>query len=223
MNAVVQGSTADKPVRARQFGRQYDYENGTVTLTSAYDKNWKYTFSLANVDPQVVKSFAIQSMADYIVNEMNETLKDTEAGDEAARKVKALEIAVEAQGEIEQGQVDFRAGSGLGGARSAIGALGQVLFEMGKTFIVIPTGDTREEGATEPKGDVINTKVEFTDLHSARAAVKKLYTSTTAYGDKKLTGRMYFNAIQMDKDVAPKLAALRKEKKPVVGAESIMG
>lgn len=226
MNDATQGSEVKKAIRTRVFGRVYDYDKGTVTITVAYDPTFKKVVSLDAVPPEVLKSFALQSVADYVVQQMNDTLKDeTDSKDETTRQLAALEVVDEAFDEVVKGQVDFREGNGLGGvgeARSAIGNLGNAVFELGKTFFMVPSGDTRTE-PDKPAGEITWTKLTFADAPAARAAAKVLYTSTKAYGDKKLTGRMMFNVIQQDESVKAKLAEKVKAAKPKVDLNSLMG
>lgn len=192
-----------KAKRERQFGRVYDHAAGTAVLSSAFAKGYKLDVALAAIPQNVIQGFALQSLCDYVVNEANDALKDgpekkegeTPATEEEKRMY-ALKVLEEALGELVSGNVDFRSGTGLGGARSAIGAVGQALFELGKKFVMQPDG----------------TKLEFSDVNSARDAVKRLYTNTTAFGPNKISGRMIFNAIQNDEKVKAKVDELRKAK-----------
>lgn len=201
-------TTETKIKRERQFGRVYNHETGEVTITAAFDKDFKKTISLSAFPENVLRGFALQAVADYFVNEANDVLKDTkETPEESERRKAAIEVFDEVEGDLKESKIDFRTGTGIGGARSAIGALGQALFELGKKFVMLPDG----------------TKLEFSDLHGARGAVKTLYMATEPVGEKKITGRMIFNAIQADETVAAKLAELRKSKKAKVDTTSFLG
>jgi hypothetical protein len=222
MNDTTNTATA-KATRERQFGRVYDYEKGTVTITAAFDKDFTKTLALSAIPANVLEGFALQSIADYAVQEMNETLKDETVGDEAARRAAALKVFDEANAELTEGKIDFRTGVGLGGMRSAIGIMGTVLFELGKSYVLNQRGE----------------KLSFTDIHSARAAVKSLYLDTTPKGpfkdklddkgqpvkdkegkviqvpvnpDSGLTGRMIFNAIGTVPEVKAAMDAKRTAK-----------
>lgn len=210
----------------RQFGRMYDYEKGAAVVNSAFDKEFNLTVELGKIPENVLRGFALQSALDYIVGEANEALKEEKEGEsEDERRARALGVAQEAYNELVEGKVDFRAGAGLGGMRSAIGALGTVLFELGKKALLNQRGE----------------RLPFTDLHGARAAAKALYLDTTPKGpfeevkddkgqvvknedgspklkglakDSWLTGRMIFNAICETPEIAEKLAAMRPAPKP---------
>jgi hypothetical protein len=182
----------------RQFGREYDYVAGTAVITSAYDKDFKGTVSLEALPDNVKAAFILQSAANYCVEAMNEVLNDDKfEGTEDERKAKALATFEEAKQELEKGELDFRTGVGLGGMRSAIGALGTVLFDLGKTFVMNAKGE----------------KLSFSDVHGARAAVKALYQDTEPQGDKKVTSRMIFNVIQQSPEVKAALAKMAKKPK----------
>lgn len=224
-----QAKEQTKAQRERQFGRVYDHDQGTVKVTSAFDKNWDFTLEGAKLPDNVIRGFALQSAADYVVQEMQDVLRDTDAyPDETVRRQKALEAGQEAYQELVEGKVDFRSGVGLGGMRSAIGALGTVLFNLGKTFVVNAKGE----------------KLTFNDIHSARAAVKSLYLDTDevtkphpeggVVRDPKtgherprtvtVTGRMIFNMIQNIPEVKKALEELRPPKsKEISGVGSVLG
>lgn len=238
MNAVA--DAVKKATRERQFGRVYDHEKGTVTITCAFDPTFSHTVELDKIPAETLRGFALQNIADYIVQEANETLKDESITDETERQAASLLALKEATQEAVEGDIDFRSGAGLGGMRSAIGALGTVLFELGKKFVV----------------DQFGKQYEITDLHSARAAVKTLYKSTEPKGpftpkvddkgqpvlhtggpnkgkqmqtpvnkDSNLTGRMIFNAIMDVPEIKAAMEAKRTPPKPKakVDAGSLMG
>lgn len=218
----------------RQIGRVYDFDNGVVTLSAAFDKDFKLEVQASKVADPVARGFVLQSIADYIAQEVNEVMKakrDNETDED--HRARAIAVAHEAYAELVEGKVDFRTGMGLGGMRSVIGALGQVLFELGKTFVKNQRGET----------------LSFTDLHSAREAVKALYQDTTPKGpfepmldkegkpvldkegnprqkavnpDSHLTGRMIFNAICETAGIKEKLDAIlseTKKEKPAIAVE----
>lgn len=229
MNAVTtpQNATAEgeaKTVRARQFGRVYDHTALTVAINAAFNKDFTSTIEAAKVPQAVRDSLALQAIADYAVTEAMDAMKDpANVADPQGAAIAAYEAAVD---ELYTGKIDFRSGVGLGGMRSAIGALGQALFELGKTFVK----------------DQFGNKLEFNDLHSARAAVKSLYLSTEPKGpfhpklddagnpvlkdgkpqmvatnkDSPLTGRMIFNLLQQVPEVKAKLAEIRPIKESAV-------
>lgn len=213
--------------RTKVFGRVYDHDVGSVTVTSAADAGFKLTFALNDVPQETLRGFALQNLADYVVGEGNDAFKDPGEGEtpqEAATK--AMQEALD---DAKAGRIDFRSGVGLGGMRSAIGALGSVLFELGYSKVK----------------DQHGTELTFKDLHEARAAVKTLYLSTQPKGpfkqktddkgqpvtkdgapvmvpaakDSNLTGRMIFNAIMQSPKVKDALAAKRTAKKPSVVVE----
>lgn len=222
-----QATTQEKAQRNRAFGRVYDHDAGTVKLTASFDTAFGDELSIGKLPESVIRGFALQAAADYVVGEMNDVLKDVETyPNEAERRAKALEAGREAYTELVEGKIDFRAGVGLGGMRSAIGALGTVLFELGKTFVVNAKGE----------------KLSFTDVHGARAAVKSLYLDTDEIvkphpqgGTVKakdgteqprtvtVTSRMIFNAIQQIPEVKTALEAKRKTKPKELGVGTVLG
>src|SRR5260221_293025 len=111
MNDVTQGTETEATKRARQFGRVYDHEVGTLKITSAFDTTFALQAELAGIPSKVLEGFALQAIGDYIVNEANDALKDEKIGDEAARRTAAIAAAHEALKELTSGQVDFRSGS----------------------------------------------------------------------------------------------------------------
>lgn len=204
----------------RQFGRTYDYETGIATVSAAFDSEFKMQIALQSCAQNVLQAFVLQACTDYVVNEGNEALREVREGEsEADRRNRALGVMADAVEELKTGNLDFRTGSGIGGMRSAIGLLGQALFDLGKRFVKDKNGN----------------KLEFTDVHGARDAVKALYIDTqpkgpfvpvmgadgkqekTASGEPKvkaaseashLTGRMIFNAISESEAVKAKLIEL---------------
>lgn len=219
---MTQASQAsEKQTRNRDFGRVYDHEAGTAEFVAAFDANYKYRIDLSKYPDNVIRGFALKAIADHIVGEANDALKDESNGDEAARREAAKQALAEADKELLEGNIDFRAGVGLGGMRSAIGALGSVLFELGKTFVVNAHGE----------------KLSFSDVHGARAVVKSLYLDTDEVtkpdprGGKdkdgnprtiKVTSRQIFNAIQAMPQIKQALEAKRKAK-PVKDFGDVLG
>lgn len=217
----------------RQVGRVYDFDNGIANLTLAFDPSWKLEAALSSIASPVINGFALQSVADYIAQEVNEVMKEKRENEtEEQQRERAKQVAAEAYAELVEGKVDFRTGAGLGGMRSVIGALGQVLFDLGKKFVKNQRGET----------------LSFTDVHSAREAVKALYQDTAPKGpfepmtdkdgkplldkegkprqravnaDSHLTGRMIFNAITERPEIKEKLAEILagKTEKPAVEVE----
>lgn len=212
----------------RQVGRVYDFDNGTAKLTLAFDPNFALDCSLSAIPANVVSGFALQSAADYVAGEVNEVMREKLPGEtDEAQRDRARQVAQEAYAELVEGKVDFRTGGGIGGMRSVIGALGAVLFDLGKTFVKNQRGET----------------LSFSDVHTARDAVKALYQDTEPKGpfapkvdaegkpvldkegkqrmvavnpDSHLTGRMIFNAICEMPTIKAKLeealAGTKKEK-----------
>lgn len=217
----------------RQVGRVYDFDNSSVKLTLAFDPNFAMEVGLDKVATPIVNGFALQSVADYIAQEVNEVMKEKLQNEtDEEQKARAVQVANEALAELVEGKVDFRSGAGIGGMRSVIGALGTVLFELGKTFV------------KNQRGEVLS----FNDVHSAREAVKALYQDTTPKGpfepmvdkdgkpvldkegnqrmkalkeDSHLTGRMIFNAITERPEIKEKLAEILagKKEKPAIEVE----
>lgn len=230
-------STDTKETRTRQprqVGRVYDFDNGVAKLTLAFDPSFSLDAALSAIPATVINGFALQSVADYVAAEVNEVMKEKLPGEtDEAQRERAKQVAQEAWAELVEGKVDFRTGAGIGGMRSVIGALGAVLFEMGKTFVKNQRGET----------------LAFSDVHSAREAVKALYQDTEPKGpfapkldaqnqpvldkegkprmvavnpDSHLTGRMIFNAICEMPSVKGKLeealAGVKKDK-PTIQVE----
>lgn len=194
--------TDKKASRVRMFGRTYDYDKLNVAITCAYDKEFNPVLSLSDLPEDVYKKFALQAVADYAVGEMNAVLNDEKfVGTEDERKAAALAAFDAAVKEAQEGKLDFRTGVGLGGQRSAIGLLGTILFELGKKFVVNAKGE----------------KLEFSDVHGARAAVKALYQDTEPQGEKKITSRMIFNAIGELPEVKAEIEKRRKAKPKAEG------
>ena len=218
----------------RQVGRVYDFDNGVAKLTLAFDPAWALEAALSQVASPVVNGFALQSVADYIAQEVNEVMKEKRENEtDEEQRERAKQVAAEAWAELVEGKVDFRTGAGLGGMRSVIGALGQVLFEIGKTFVKNQRGET----------------LKFSDVHSAREAVKTLYQDTEPKGpfepmvdkegnplldkegkqrqkalapDSHLTGRMIFNALTEHEQIKPKLDEIlagKKKEKPAIAVD----
>lgn len=201
--------------RVRNFGRIYNHDAGTVDINAAFDKDYKQTVALTAFPNKVLEGFALQGVADYVVGEMNDRLNNPEEGETPEEtRAAALKVGEEAIKELMDGQVDFRTGVGLGGVRSAIGALGTVLFELGKKFVKNAKGET----------------LSLSDIHTARDAVKKLYFDTDAVKvkdaqgkEREITGRMIFNAIAESPGVKEALAAKRKGKKPQTQGQNYVG
>lgn len=231
---MTEAATTPATKRERQFGRVYDHDKGVVTINAAFKPDYTQALEVNKIPTAMLLGFAMQNAADYVVGEGNEVLRDPNAGATVeARREAALAAMQEAIQEIMEGKVDFRSGVGLGGMRSAIGALGAVLFEMGKTFVKNQRGET----------------LAFNDLHTARKAVKDLYLDTVPKGpfkprvdektgepvmnkageqfmdpvakDSNLTGRMIFNTICDIPAVKEALAAKRvvTNKNPVNEAD----
>lgn len=203
MNATTQ-SSAPVAKRERQFIRTYDHANAVASIQPVFNKDGTLEIALAALPEKVLNGFALMALCDYVVNEANDALKtgpdrgkDAPPATEEEKKAYALSVLQEALSEAVKGQIDFRSGTtGLGSNRSAIKALGQALFELGKTFVMLPTGD----------------KIPFTDIGSAQDAVKTLYNHTEPVGDKKLSGRMIYNAIMQDETIKAKVDEIRKTK-----------
>lgn len=204
MNATTQGTTATVAKRERQFIRTYDHPNGVATIQPVFNKDGVLEISLAAVPDKVLHGFALMAIADYVVNEANDALKtgpdrakDAPEPSEDEKRAYALKVLEEAFAEAVKGQIDFRSGTtGLGANRSAIKALGQALFEMGKTFVMLPAGE----------------KISFTDIAGAQDAAKALYNHTEPVGENKISGRMVYNAIMADAVVKAKVDEIRKTK-----------
>jgi hypothetical protein len=190
--------------RERQFGRTYDHDAGTAKFTSAFEKDFSLEVNLSKVPEAVLRSFALQAIADYCANEANAAYKED-------GPVAALEAIQGALTEVYEGQLDFRSGTGLGGNRSAINALGAVLWELGKTKVK----------------DQFGHEYPITDLNTAKNAARTLYLSVIPRewevdGKKhSLTGRQIFNAICEVPEIKSALAAKRKAK-PAVDVSTML-
>lgn len=204
MNATTQGTTAPVAKRERQFIRTYDHANAVASIQPVFNKDGTLEIALAALPDKVLHGFALMAVCDYVVNEANDALKngperakDAPPATDEEKRVYALSVLQEAFTEAVKGQIDFRSGTtGLGSNRSAIKALGQALFELGKTFVLLPTGE----------------KITFTDIAGAQDAAKSLYNHTEPVGEKKLSGRMVYNAIMQDETVKAKVDEIRKVK-----------
>lgn len=228
MNTETQSETRVR--RPRSFDRNYSYAEGKATLNSTFDAGFALDLELTKVPEGTAQGFILRAVADYVVKAGNEVLRNPLEGEsEDANRARALEAVNEAYAEIVEGKVDFTSTADGGETRSVIAALGQVLFEAGKTFVKNQRGET----------------LSFNDLHSARAAVKALYNDTEPKGpfepvikngqpefnkdgspklkavkpDSHLTGRMIFNAICETAGIKEKLEALTTKKKPAVAVE----
>lgn len=203
---------ATKASRVRSFGRTYDHTAGTAVLSANFNSGFKLDVNLASIPQPVLSSFALMAACDFISNEMNDAIK-AEKDDKGnalttveEKQAYALRVGGEAYAELVKGEIDFRTGTGLGGMRTTIGVLGQALFDLGKKFV------------RNAKGEELG----FTTVEEARSAVKALYNDTEPQGEKKITSRMIFNAIQANAEVAAKVAEIRGTKVKV-SVDSVLG